>query len=262
MIAECLGSRFHRGKRARKRRKVMLRNTKRDRRAVIAALVVLVGLMTSTSTPRADSGNPGVFPPNSRPYGLTYGQWSARYLQWELSIPYSSNPNFVDTASFDVGQSGPVWFLAADNFRGSTRSCTIPAGKAILTPLYGYLNDYPCPDPNFQPAPGQSLKDFLTQGAKDFIDQTLTGIELEVDGVPLKNLFSYRATSDLFDITFDPSLTFLDPCATGSPQPAVSDGYWLMLAPLSVGTHTIHFHETGTWFDTEATYTLTVAAHK
>src|SRR6185503_16480724 len=113
---------------------------------------------------------------------------------------------------------------------------------------FAYLNDYPCPDPDFKPAPGQSLQDFLTQGAKDAVDQTLTGLEVEVDGVPLRNLLSYRATSDLFDITFDPSLTFLDPCATGAPQPAVSYGYWLMLAPLSVGTHTIHFHETGTFF--------------
>jgi len=241
----------------------MRRNRKRDRRGVIAVLVLLLGLMTSTSTtPQANSGNPGVFPPNSRPYGLTYGQWSARYLQWEVSIPYDNNPNFVASASCDVGQSGPVWFLPADNFQGNTRSCTIPAGKAILTPLFSYLNDYPCPDPNFEPAAGQSLQDFLTQGAKDVVDQNLTSIEVEVDGVPVRNVLSYRATSDLFDITFDPSLTFIDPCATGSPQPAVSYGYWLMLAPLSVGTHTIHFHETGTFFDTEATYILTVAPHK
>ena len=142
------------------------------------------------------------------------------------------------------------------------RSGTIPAGKAILTPLYGVLNDYPCPDPNFTPAPGQSLQDFLTEGARELLDQTLIGLEVEVDGVSLHNLFSYRATSTLFDITFDPSLKFLDPCATGSAQRAVSDGYWIMLAPLSVGTHTIHFHETGTFFDTEATYILTVAARK
>jgi len=106
------------------------------------------------------------------------------------------------------------------------------------------------------------LQDFLTEGAKDLLDQTLIGLEVEVDGVPLQNLFSYRATSKLFDVTFDPSLKFLDPCATGSAQPAVSDGYWIMLAPLSVGTHTIHFHATGTYFDGEDTYTVTVVPHK
>ena len=56
------------------------------------------------------------------------------------------------------------------------------------------------------------------------------------------NLFDYRATSRLFYFTGDPSLTStFDGCITGSSQPAVSDGYWIMLAPLSPGTHTIHF---------------------
>jgi hypothetical protein len=41
------------------------------------------------------------------------------------------------------------------------------------------------------------------------------------------------------DFTGDPSLTAaLDPCITGTPQPAVSDGWWLLLL-LAPGDYTL-----------------------
>src|SRR5947209_6336709 len=37
--------------------------------------------------------NPGVVhPPCSKPYGLTYGEWSAKWWQWVYSIPVGTNP--------------------------------------------------------------------------------------------------------------------------------------------------------------------------
>jgi len=63
-----------------------------------------------------------------------------------------------------------------------TRSCTIPTGKALFFPIgITYLNDYPCPDPNFQPPPGQTLEEFLTEGAAAIID-LVTELEVIVDG--------------------------------------------------------------------------------
>ena len=68
----------------------------------------------------------------------------------------------------------------------------------------------------------------------------------------------------MFSFAGDPSLAaVLDPCITGTQQKGVSDGYWLMLYPLSPGTHTLHFRATlvfpdGTRFTPEATYNLIV----
>ena len=97
----------------------------------------------------------------------------------------------------------------------------------------------------------------------------MTELEVEVDGVALQDLFDYRATSRLFTFTGDLSLGdgVWDSCLTGSPQPAVSDGYWIMLTPLSVGNHTIHLRGKEVFpgpfvFDTEVTYDLTVAPRK
>jgi len=223
----------------------MIKNRKQYLRNVIAAFVLVLGLMMSTTTPQAQSGNnlgnPGVIPPNAKPYGMSYGEWSAKWWTWVFTIPTSINPNLDPAADCSNGQLGPVWFLPAVIGGGTlTRSCKVPAGKALLFPVLSSLVNYPCPFPNYEPAPGQSLKDFLTETAKTFDDNFITDLEVEVDGVPLRNLFRYRATSDLFYFAEDPSIIALDPCFTGLPQPFVADGYWIMLAPLSVGNHTIH----------------------
>ena len=115
----------------------------------------------------------------------------------------------------------------------------MPAGKALFFPVFGLENDFPCPDTSFAPAPGQSLENFLTQGARAVVD-LISFVGVDVDGVSLGDLSGQRVTSPLFYFTGDPSLTVLDPCLTGTPQAVVSDGYWLMLAPLSVGEHLIH----------------------
>jgi hypothetical protein len=236
-------------------------------RSIIVVVLVACVLVVPATMPAAVSAgnpNPRVLPPNSHPHGLTYAQWSAKWWQWALAVPAPVNPILDATgANCAQGQSGSVWFLAGTSGGAVTRSCTIPAGKSIMFPIVNVENDYPCPDPNFHPAPGQSLEDFLTQGAKAIIDP-VNELEVEVDGVSLRNLFDYRATSKLFMFTGDPSLTAaFDSCITGSSQPAVSDGYWIMLAPLPVGTHTIHFRGgvVGS-FEIEVTYNLTVTAHK
>jgi hypothetical protein len=211
----------------------------------------------------ANSGNPGVLPPQSHAFGKTYAQWTVAWWQWMLSTPSSSNPVFDETgANCEIGQSGPVWFLAGTVNESATRTCTIPTGKALFFPILNVEADYPCPaEYNFEPAPGQSLEDFLTESAKAWLQ--VRALNVEIDGVPLQNLFGYRVTSPLFTFTGNTSLTHWDPCITGEPQPAVSDGYWIMLAPLSAGNHTLHFHGAatswGTDFDVDVTYNLTVA---
>jgi hypothetical protein len=71
-------------------------------------------------------------------------------------------------------------------------------------------------------------------------------IDVTIDGVTVNDLRSYRAASPGgFNITL-PDANILeafglpDPAGTYSPQ--VADGFWLMLAPLSAGTHTIVVH--------------------
>ena len=159
-------------------------------------------------------------------------------------------------------QSGHVWFLAgANNGLTEPRTGEVPAGTSLFLPLANLVNDYPCPPEfEFEPPPGETLEHFLQRTGNDALDFFVpdpTTLFAEIDGRPLKRLSVYRATSSLFQFTADPALAgFLDPCITGSVQDGVSVGYWLLLTPLTPGTHTLHFGAPS--FGQDVTYVVTV----
>jgi hypothetical protein len=234
---------------------------------ILCGIVLVVGLsigLTSQLASGTGNPNPGVIPPHARAHGLSYAEWGAQWWHWAYSFPVDQFPP-LQSGELDcgLGQSGPVWFLAGTAGQGPvTRSCTIPTGKPIFFPIITYLNDYPCPDPNFQPPAGETLEQFLTEGAEAIVD-LVTQLEVVVDGRSLNDLFSYRATSRLFAFTADPSLVLFDSCVTGTEQYGVTDGYWILLRPLAAGTHTIFFRGVidfgGNTFEVQVTYNLTIA---
>ncbi len=200
------------------------------------------------------------FAPEAHPFGRNMIQWSEDWWKFILSIPASKNPELDMTgADCNVSQHGNVWYIATVAGSTVTRTCTIPREKSLMINLSGVLNDYPCPDTSFHPAPGQSLQDFLTQGAMQVVNM-VNSLTLTVDGKSVPNLFSYRYTSPLFYYTGNTTLqTQLDGCITGHSQPAVSDGYYIMLHPLSPGQHVLVFTASDTQGNNASiTYNLTV----
>lgn len=191
--------------------------------------------------------------------GGLYGWLGAKWWQWAYSFPAADIPFFNTGGPVDIsaGQSGPVWFLAgANNGLGSPRTGVVPAGKFLFFPMANLVNDYPCPPSfNFEPDPGESLETFLQRTANDFLP-ALTDLFASIDGATLRNLANYRAMSDMFTFTADPAATSFDPCITGTPQPGVAAGYWLLLAPLPPGQHTLHFGAPS--WKQDITYVLTV----
>jgi hypothetical protein len=158
-----------------------------------------------------------------------------------MATPAGVNPIAdPDGADCGIGQEGPVWFLAGTGGTTVTRTCTVPKGKSIGFALVTFLNDYPCPDASFEPAPGQTVEDFLAEGAAGIIDLTDT-LTAELDGVAIADPYSYRVASGLFRFTAAGDMDTFDPCATGSPQLGVTDGFFLVLKPLAPGEHVLHF---------------------
>ena len=93
----------------------------------------------------------------------------------------------------------------------------------------------------------------------------LTGsLEVNIDGVSLKNPATYRAQSPVFnywltsDSLFNNLVGFKNPA--GLESPIVSDGYWVMFTPLRAGTHTLHFRSASpdNSFVVDVTYLLLV----
>ena len=166
--------------------------------------------------------------------GSTLAELTTQFWRWLYSIPLGVNP-VIDTSGVNCGinQEGDVWFLAgpAGTF---TETCTIPAGKLIVSGVNEFLDDYPCP-PSIpqQPAPGQSLENFLMNDAASVIDG-VTHPAAQLDG---RSLTVRRIKTRLFSFTAAASLAAFDICVTGSPQLAVSDGYFVFIKPLPRGEH-------------------------
>jgi len=201
----------------------------------------------------AQSTNPGVFPPNSRPYGLTYGEWSTKWWQWAESIPKENNTAGDETGEkCSQSQNGPVWFLAGTRGGSAVRDCTIPAGKGMLIPI---ING----ECSFAEFPKMKSESELRACAKADQDK-VKSIEATIDGVKLKDLQKYRVQSPLFKIILPQNNVLgLKPQTTQ----AVGDGYYVILQPLSSGKHTVHFSgvlgdPSSNPFVTDATYNLNV----
>lgn len=226
----------------------------------MVATLAIIGLMTAGAIPSARADEP-IIPVNANAYGNTYGDWNAMWWQWALSIPKATNPNLDTTgANCDQKQAGPVWFLGATLFGGSfTRSCTVPAGKALFFPILPVIFGaavFDC-EPTV-PGVACNLADLRVSAAAALPSVTLTAT---IDHRPLHKLEQQRVQSPVLTITY-PDNSALGP-AKGTYAPNVSDGYWLLLPPLHAGYHTIYFKGVisgGPFngFEGEVTYYLTV----
>jgi len=195
---------------------------------------------------RGDDSNPNpmLFAKDARPYGRSIARWSELLWSYIYSIPVDHNP-FFDTTGENcaVAQDGPVWFLPAvpGSSLGTSisRSCTIPLERAVMMQLSSALNDFPCPDPNFHPAPGQSLYDFLIGGISPLFDGE-TGFVVTLDDVNIQDPLSYRFFSDdVFSFKPDLSMVAFDSCITQKNMLGVTDGFYLLFKPMTPGQHTL-----------------------
>jgi hypothetical protein len=180
-----------------------------------------------------------VFPNDAVVAGLSVTRWTEQFWRWLSSVPAAQNPDLVLGVSCGVDQTEDVFFVPPFMANDYTRTCKVQVGRPVLVLLQAVLNSFPCPDPTFHPAPGQTLQAFLQQGAVAFVD-TITGVSMTVDGEPI-DIPAHRVTSPLFINDVTPSIIapIGDPCLTGSPQPAVSDGWFVMLL-LTPGQHDVH----------------------
>src|SRR4051812_12486516 len=108
-------------------------------RSALRPLLASVLLFAVGSSSQAGN-NPGVLPPHSNPHGKSYGEWSAAWWQWVLSIPADRNPLTDETGEFaGEGQEGPVWFGAGTFGDSVERSYSMPTGKALFIPVSNWI---------------------------------------------------------------------------------------------------------------------------
>jgi hypothetical protein len=192
-----------------------------------------------------------VLPPHSVVAGKTAGEWSADWWQWALGFSTPGDP-FTDPtgASANLNQSGPVFFLAGTAGGAEDRSFTAPAGKYLLAPLLvGELSQL---EIGFDKTAAE-----VRQAAKDQAD-LIDELHATFDGAPVSSLFDYREVSPDFTFVAAPGNPIGVPA--GDSGIAVADGYFLMLAPLSPGTHVLNFGGGISSFDFSIDVTDTIAS--
>src|SRR5215813_1756433 len=73
--------------------------------------------------------------------GLTLEEWTAKWWQWQLILPWTRSPNLDTNGTFAYGaQGGPVFFLAGgvavtEGFHYFTRAVTIRSDKYVFFPI-------------------------------------------------------------------------------------------------------------------------------
>lgn len=180
--------------------------------------------------------------------GKSYGEWAARWWQWLATIPAAESPQTAQGAiDCSVSQDGPVWFLAgAPSGLTAERSCTVPGSKPLFFPAFNAI---------FTNGPGE---DFSVAAKRDILEGFLSDTEpgfLADFGFPGSRACEVFATIDGLPVTY-----FVPDARTQSPSfaidtregraglpagvvdpEAVTDGFWVLLPPLTPGEHELRF---------------------
>ena len=240
-----------------------------------AAIALAVATASSTTAMAQGDPNPGVLPVNSKPFGMTYDEWSAAWWEWSLAIDGPKNPIEDPDGRFTgEGQGGKVWFLAGTSSTAAgqlvERHVTIPTGNAIFFPILNSVwltIPYPYPgvpdgDPPFSVrarsrSPGRDCHG-SDDGPPRSRDRWQAAEKPDQLSGPSPVFTAILPAYNWFDVTYGFIGIDLDITAGLYPD-TVSDGYWIMLTPFAKGQHTIHLRgENEFGFVTEVLYHVTV----
>lgn len=171
--------------------------------------------------------------------GVTQAEWSARWWQWAFSFDRARSPVADRTGELCASrQTGDVWFLAGTyGTRRVQRTCTVPFGKTLFFPLVNYVA--------YRGDGSNEGCMSLAVRAASYTNE-ISALVLELDGKRHDITQAHRQATACF--SFVP----------GTKPDAVSNGYYVALAPLPRGTHTLNFGGVLPTLMQAVTYTLVV----
>jgi hypothetical protein len=238
----------------------IMKNTNKYR--VLVAVVLAMALSVAVNLAWADTT---VLPSADSPYGMNYAQWGATWWQWVVSSRFD-NQVLLDTtgkyAHENQLDSSPVFFLGG-TWTGApvTRTVNISASQALFFPIFNWIQTYPDDVPaasRTSLATAEAYMQTTLDNALKIGGSYLTSINqlvVKVDGTSVLNYSGnnpadfysrYRGTSgpfsmyypsDSYEVTNDVNSNDGQHYTAGLHYPCYSDGYWVMLAPLSLGKH-------------------------
>lgn len=191
------------------------------------------------------------------PFNIPYKEWTERWWQWLVGIPYDLNPANDSSGAFAGNNQShnAVFFLAGAVNRRAKRKVTIPKNKAILFPIITTV------DSEIE-RPGSSLNDlqkFCQNDGDDMISLEVAinrGTKTEII-LWTGELYRYRIFSEEIDLDMVQNNLFT---REGRKCKAAADGYWCFIKENSLpkGENTLWFRGVEEYYQTEVDYLLDI----
>lgn len=236
-----------------------------DRRVLFIACIALLGTMTTLADDGLSNrqhGNRynefsstgaselGILPPNSILLGKSLGDWGGEWWKWAFSFDRRISPISDTTGklcSLRQSLDADVWFLAGSYSTDPiVRECTIPEGKALFFPIINFIY--------YSPKNSERSCADVTESVKKRT-QIPYNLFVKIDNKELNDPYAHREASTT---CFDPMENTRGDERNSWAYPGASNGYWVAVEPLPVGTHIIQFGGNLTRFSQNITYKLHV----
>jgi len=192
-----------------------------------------------------------VVPPDAIVAGRTIPEWTAEWWKWLLSFPAAENPDLDYTGEKLLqGQppNRPFIFLSQqiEEHPPFKRSVTIEEGSYLLVPIIPFFNNAFGEDPWGPIAEEQRDGAMEYSASTSLLDGSLDGTALTnliyTSGQRVTNLFRHRTLAPEFTVWMPATnnlYQYFNLDVAGIFDPCYGDGFWLALAPLSLGEHEI-----------------------
>ena len=203
---------------------------------VIVSFLFMLLLFSATLSPVLGSNSVNIFPPGSKPYGLTFGEHQKNFWKWLLEIPANESPLNDRTgekcANGQSNTNSSVFYLSMNNGGISERTCKVPVGKGLLIPVMQV-------EWSDKEAPGASVEELHKSAKKD--QDSVNSLYLKIGDKEYKyeDLIKYRTHTDVFEVAFPDNGIF--GVIEGGLSKVVADGFYIITEPLIKGNYSIHF---------------------
>lgn len=216
----------------------------RLRNALLLAILILM-----LAAPTAHAARPalrGFLPPNARPHGFSMVDIATAYNHWSFSSPADTSP-LLDVRCEQSPIDPKIWFLPVSLGGEYETTCAVPPGSFMVLTPGGWECSSIEPEPFFG-STEEELRECVDNGF-----ELLSYVEVTFKGQTVTNLDDYVVTSRLDTLPPNNLLS-------SEPGLTMDKGYFLVLHPLSRGTHTLRaYDEFGSLgFQAGITYTIIV----
>src|SRR5216683_423713 len=165
--------------------------------------------------------------PHSTVLGKTVGEWTVEWARWAYPQPADQSPLLdPDGSRATNGQSGPVFFVEGGFYTGpQIREYTVPETSYLLVTVLSVEVDN---IDTFPPLSVEELRDVAS-----VLIGTPSELHASLNGKAVPDVLEHREPSPVFSFelpTADNAFSvFYGHPVAGVIDPAVTDGYWLMV---------------------------------